>query len=392
MSARRAVLAAAVVLLAALAEEAAAVPAFARRYGVSCRECHERGFPKLNLDGRRFKERGFRGPGDDTFDFAAWARSLPVSARVQLEAGFGGGEDDVQSAGVKGIAAGSLGDRLSFWVDTGVRLRSGSGDTFAHTRPDNAWARLEVVRGGRLYVKGGRFELDLPFTQARSPQPLPYEIYAASTGRETDELGLFHDGVEVGGALPRDVRWSMAVVSGRDAPGAADDDTEAGGLDGNLFLRLAKSAGEHRFGAFFYVGRNLLAPAPGLRAEDHLLRLGLDADLRLRRVDLHGLLVYGRNDNSVVDVEAPLGTGEALSFGGGFLQAHVPVGSTLVLMLRGDLVSRPPGTAAATRQSYVTVAPGLQFFVRERVRLAFEYGFRNAGRGGRGAVQVDLAF
>ena len=47
------------VLGLALAPRAEAVPAFARKLGMGCRECHS-AWPALNKFGRNFKENGYR--------------------------------------------------------------------------------------------------------------------------------------------------------------------------------------------------------------------------------------------------------------------------------------------------------------------------------------------
>lgn len=379
------------IVVAAIAEPALAIPAFARRYEVGCHFCHETGYPKLTSSGQRFKDRGFRMPREDAFDFRAWARSLPADARVNARQSFGDGED-VSSAFVKPIVAGSLGRRVSFWVDTGVLMSSGPGDAFSHTRPDNAWARVDVIPEGRLYVKGGRFELDLPFSQVRTSHLFPYEVYGATTGFEADTIGSFQEGIEIGGDLPRDVHWSAAVVDGRDPKGAKDIDPDTARFDGNVFLRIAKRITQHRVGGFAHIGRNVLAPAPGQRAEDKLLRIGMDGSVWISRFNVYGVVLYGRNDNSVVDALSPRGTEQALGYGGAFLQGDWHVGEVVVVSLRGDWISRSPGRGAGTRETFSSFFPGVQLFVRERLRLAFEYGFRSGDRPNVGALQVDVAF
>ena len=51
------------VVLAATASTAHAVPAFARKYQTSCQTCHIV-FPKLNAFGVAFRVRGYRMPGE----------------------------------------------------------------------------------------------------------------------------------------------------------------------------------------------------------------------------------------------------------------------------------------------------------------------------------------
>jgi hypothetical protein len=63
-----------------------------------------------------------------------------------------------------------------------------------------------------------------------------------------------------------------------------------------------------------------------------------------------------------------------------------------VLTLRFNAVNRPPGVTALPRQTFTSVFPGAQVFVRERFKLSFEYGFHNRDRPSIGAVQAELAF
>jgi len=381
----------------AAAEPAAAVSAFARRYGVRCHFCHD-GYPKLNAVGQRFKERGFRMENEGDFDADAWLRSVPVTVRPQVNRFFIEDGDGTTTGYVKVIAPGNLGGRLAYWVDDAVLITEGD-DNFRHVEPDNAWARVEIVPEGKLYVRAGRIELDLPFTQARTPHLLPYEIYFANTGFETDSLGFHQEGVEVGGDLPGDGRWSAAVVSGHDSAEmeALSDDVDD--FEANVYLRASRRLERHRIGAFAYLGRNTLATTvPGVGAQgpavlvwdDDLLRLGVDASVWVDRLNLYGLYMYGRNDNSIADRANPSGTGESLSFSGGFVQADLHLRDWMALTARLNVVSRPPGRSAGSRETLSSVFPGIKLWALERIKLSFEYGFHNQDRPNFGAVQAEL--
>ena len=67
------------VIIMAAADTASAIPAFQRRYGVECHFCHD-GYPKLNQNGQRFKERGFRMAQEDPFDVGEWASQSQAPA------------------------------------------------------------------------------------------------------------------------------------------------------------------------------------------------------------------------------------------------------------------------------------------------------------------------
>jgi hypothetical protein len=377
-----------------MAAPASAIPAFARRYEVECHFCHE-GYPKLNPMGQRFKERGFRMENEQEFDGAKWLAGLPASLRATGTRLVLEDAEDGAFGFFKPIAAGNLGPRVSFWADLGLIVRSETltppgGETTDFLGVSNAWARLEVVRGGRLYARAGRIELDLPFTQIRTPNLLSYDIYLASTGAETDTIAEDQDGVEIGGNLPADVHWSAALVRGHDADFVKDLDAgETDRFEANLFLRLAKRVGRHRLGTFAYIGRNHLA-LPGVSVDpgwkNDILRVGVDGSVWVRRFNLYGVAMYGRNSNAIATVDEPTGTDEEQDFSGGFLQADLHARDYLAITARFNLVS------SGDDETVTSFVPGVRLHVRDRLRLAFEYAFFNEGRPGFGAVQADLAF
>ena len=378
------------VTILAAADTASAIPAFQRRYGVECHFCHD-GYPKLNQNGQRFKERGFRMAQEDPFDVGEWAKTVPLSVRAMGNHTFIEDADGVTFAFFKGITAGNLGSRVSYWVDDGLFWQDlpddadDDADSFTHTKPDNAWGRVELVQNGKFYLKGGRFELDLPFTQARTPQLFPYDIYTTNTGDEFDAIGLYQEGAEVGGTLPGDARWSVAVVKGRNAPGASDINEEAGNFDANVYLRASKRFTRNRIGAFAYIGRNKLPIDSVNVIENDILRVGADADVRAGKLNVYGVLMYGRNSDAT-------GVGLEQSFTGGFLQNDFQLLDSVQLTLRFNVVNAPTSSVSSSKETQSSVFPGVRVYVRERLRLAFEWGFQDNERPDIGAVQAEIAF
>jgi hypothetical protein len=372
------------------AETASALPAFARRYEVECHFCHD-GYPKLNSNGQRFKERGFRMAQEDAFDLDAWARTVPLTLRVEGNHRFPEEGDGTSFVFFKGISAGNLGSRVSYWIDDGV-IWDDVSDDFNHTRIDNGWARFELVKNGKLYLKGGRFELDLPFTQTRTPNLSSYEIYTANVGFETDGISFFQDGLELGGALPGDAHWSAAVVKGHNRDADADLNSDVGKFDANVFLRASKRIQRHRIGAFAYIGRSTLLLQPISTYKDDLLRVGADADLRLAKLNLYGVVMYGRNSNPVASPSEPSGTHDPLDYTGGFVQGDYSVRDDVQVTLRFNAVNLPTGLSSSSSETFTSIFPGIRVFVRERLKLSFEYGFHNQDQPNVGIVQAELAF
>lgn len=194
--------------------EAEAIPAFARKYGFTCNVCHVPGFPKLNDTGNLFRDRGYQlGTDQDLPTFQDITIGYwPVSFRTTV--GYQGANLRVDG---QGISSGGLGftglDLLSFGLihrhisfgivytpglgsaGFGVGSTAGQGDLeAAFIRLNN----LERFLGGSantylMNLKVGKFELDVPFSEKRSPTlntPFVMYHYQAGTPWSTALSGL----------------------------------------------------------------------------------------------------------------------------------------------------------------------------------------------------------
>ena len=181
------------------APEAEAIPAFARKYDMKCNVCHVPGFPKLNDFGNLFRDRGYQMGSDadlptyEGITMGFW----PVSFRTTV--GY-------QAASVRtdgsGISTGGFGftglDILSFGTLTrdvafGVVYTPGLGSAGFGTGASDSDLESSFVRLMRLekylgitskpgdYLMNfriGKFELDLPFSEKRSPTlNTPFVMY-----------------------------------------------------------------------------------------------------------------------------------------------------------------------------------------------------------------------
>jgi len=243
-----------------------AIPPFSREYGTSCTTCHL-DFPKLNDFGKAFKDAGFKFPkGDEDFikippvmlgapaqkelfPKVVWPGTIPGISPVGLR--FNQffqytGKSANNFNGVNGAAtgtvlppnvprtdfspgffsifmAGNFGSDIAFWVDddidvAGANANGNLGDGY-----------LRFINIGRLFklptdaltLRVGQFELDLPFTQARSINISPYDIYAqANIGTAAQNVNNIFSfaggarGVELsGGHLFRGYHYSLAIVN-----------------------------------------------------------------------------------------------------------------------------------------------------------------------------------
>ncbi len=261
-----------IIWLMATAPRAKAIPAFSRKYQTSCATCHSN-FPELNDFGRAFKMNGFKFPKDDdafvkeppvllgakaqkeAFPNALYPGELPgnlpiafrysgfaqVNSKIPLAAGFTPRTDLFAPNTFTIISAGSFGPNISFWIDDdistgGSGADGGLGDGYIKANDIGHYLHLPK---DALNVRFGQFELDLPFTQARTINLSDYDIYdQASVSLANPALcalapvgtpcttsnpfmfGVPQRGIEFGG-YPNDgnFTWSVAIVNGNnDSP------------------------------------------------------------------------------------------------------------------------------------------------------------------------------
>lgn len=209
--------------LSVMTPKGLAIPAFSRQYQTSCSTCHI-DFPKLNDFGKAFKDAGFKFPKDDETYLkipavllgapaqkdvwptgSIWPGQIPgippiglrMNSFFQVTSGPRNQFDslaapntvpqfvpatDFETGFFSIFSAGNLGGDIAFWVDDDISV---SGENAAGSLGDGY---LRFVNIGKifhlptdaLHFRAGQFELDLPFTQARSIDLSPYDIYTES--------------------------------------------------------------------------------------------------------------------------------------------------------------------------------------------------------------------
>jgi hypothetical protein len=244
----------------------------------------------------------------------------------------------------------------------------------------------------------GQFELDLPFTQARSINISPYDIYTqANFGASNQnvnnviQLADAAHGVEFsGGHQYGGYHYSVAVVdqstSGTSAGNPANVPTPTGGQIGvpgvgfvsdtnykDIYARFSyrfnlekdpasrhdvQAAGatgprDHTYlslGTFYYEGRSNqhftgyasdgVTPAV-ISAREPFYRVGGDFSFNYRNFNLFGLYMYGHDHDLVLNSAiVPTGfiPGAAVTFNGGFLEADYLVLPWVMTIMRWDRV------------------------------------------------------
>ncbi len=422
----------------AAAPRAFAIPAFARKYQTSCSTCHNN-FPELNDFGEAFKKNGFKFPQNDeqfikeppvllgakaqrqVFPKAIYPGEIPGSipigfrysgfmtynSKQPLALGFLPRTDLFTPNTFTIISAGSLGESLSFWIDDdistgGSGAQGGLGDGYLKVNDLGHYIGLPK---DALNLRFGQFELDLPFTQARTINPSDYDIYdqasVAGTLGTTNNPFVFaapQRGIEIGG-YPNDgyFSWSVTATNG-------SNDSPAGRNTKDVYARVSQrfnlerdakvrkevqAAGptgprDHtsiRIGGFYYYGRSALnldgALAPGFGTiHEPFYRVGTDLRFRYRNLELWGLWMYGRDQNLIPNPDTMvLLHGTPVSFSGGFAEAEYWFYPWLIGLMRYDDVNSSTDflRGASRYDARQRFSPGLQLLVRANIKTVFEY-------------------
>jgi hypothetical protein len=415
------------------------IPAFARKYQTSCSTCHSDP-PELNDFGWAFKKNGFKFPKDDAdfvkqpqlklgapaykkiFPKAIYPGEIPGSIPIafRYEGYLNYANRQPQALGFQPrvdlfapdtftiIAAGSMGDNLSFWIDDDVAVGGsgadgGLGD--GYLKYNDLGHHLGLPKDA-LNVRVGQFELDLPFTQARTINLSDYDVYdeesiAGSLGTTDNPftLGEVQRGIEFGG-YPNDgnFNWSVALTDGSN-----DNVPSSNGKNVyiNVFqqfnldkdhsqrreVQAAGPTGPHdhtsiRVGAFYDYGRNSLNTDgtlfPGFAAIDEpYYRVGSYFRFKYQsRFELYGMGMYSHDDNLIPnDTTMSVDRGPAINYSGGFVEAEYWAYPWLIPIMRYDVVNAPFDYYNGVSKGFTRnrFSPGVQMLIRPNVKFAFEY-------------------
>ncbi|HMD96714.1 MAG TPA: hypothetical protein VKM93_05195 [Terriglobia bacterium] len=434
-----------------------AIPAFARKYQTSCTTCHSN-YPELNDFGEAFKKNGFKFPKDDetfvkeppvmlgakaqkeAFPNAVYPGEipgyLPISFRYSGNFDWNAKQPQPLQATAfvpqtdlfvpntfTIISSGSFGENLAFWIDNdistgGTGAGGGLGD--GYLRYNDLGHAFHLPKNA-LNVRFGQFELDLPFSQARSIYPSAYDVFSetavaqpsTTTGQTVFQtannpffLGTPQRGIEFGG-YPNNgnFNWSVAFDDGTNsAYGLGPSLTARNTKD--VYIRVSQrfnlerdpesrqaiqAAGptgprDHtsiRFGAFYYRGTNELNYGGSQfgflgTIREPFYRAGGDVRFKYRKMELFGLGMVGHDNNHSVDTVAQTITNvPAVTYTGGFAGSNFWIYPWMIAYMRYDFVNSPTDLANGISQDQTRnrFSPGFQLLVRANIKVIGEYQY-----------------
>ena len=386
----------ALTLSASTASATTIIPAFARKYRVTCAMCHMP-VPRLNAVGEAFAANGFEfAPGEQPRDtiqtgdpLLRLQNTLPLAVRydayVSAYSKRVGGQvvaDQQLPWVIKLLSGGQIADRISYYA---YFLLTERGEVAGL---EDAYVQFTDVAGSGVSLIAGQFQVSDPLFKRELR--LEYEDYQAYRVRVGESpVDLTYDR----GLMALWSPWTggdvaFEIVNGRGLNAAsADRQYDSDGFK-NLGLRLSQEVGPLRIGAFGYAGEeNGLAETNRTRVlgPDATLTLGTKGELNvqlLRRWDSDPFLGTcslltpcpgGRTTSFSTRVDA--GFAEALFWPNGPTSRWYFSALTNVVDASGPVVSLRVGeqdTPAGFLDRYVNAGLGAHYLLRRNVRLMGE--------------------
>ena len=248
-----------------------AIPAFARKYQISCQVCHSPVMPRLKGFGEEFAGNGFRlteyespryfiQTGDDKLSLF---RELPLAIRLDGFASYNfndAGQADFGSPFVlKILSGGEISERLSYYFYFLLSERghiAGVEDAFL------MYHNL-FNTGINFYI--GQFQASDPLFKGELRYTLePYKIYGTAPGNSTADLKY-----DRGVIFEKDIASTGTTLIGQVLNGCGIGEAGEGYLFDkdkykNYMVRINQSIGKSiTLGLFGYLGKEVLPDATG---------------------------------------------------------------------------------------------------------------------------------
>ncbi|MGB4703953.1 MAG: hypothetical protein WBI18_02585 [Candidatus Saccharicenans sp.] len=286
------------IILCFITSEALAIPAFARKYTMSCKVCHAP-FPRLKPYGDEFAGNGFvikdketpRYYADTGDGLLSLLREIPIAIRFDGFLRFnnaGSKKIDFSSPFViKLLSGGEIARNISYYLYFFFTERgevAGLEDAFIML--NNLFKTDLDVYIGQFQVSDPLFKREVRLTYE------DYQIYRVRVGNARANL-TYDRGIMLTYGFPGGPDLTFEVVNGlgllpTDEVGSFDTDRYK-----NFMLRLSQDLGENlRAGAFGYLGKEKQGPTV-----DSLWMLGGDLTFSLPALELNLQYVERRDDN-----------------------------------------------------------------------------------------------
>jgi hypothetical protein len=359
-----------------------AIPAFARKYQISCQVCHSPALPRLKAFGEEFATAGFRmtqyespryfiNTGDEKLSLF---RELPLAVRfdgfVTYNFNDAGQADFGTPFVLKILSGGEISDKLSYYFYFLLNERGSIAGI------EDAFLSYNDLLGTGINVVLGQFQASDPLFKGELRFTLePYKIYEVTPGNSSVALKY-----ERGMVFQKDLQTKTSIVfeilngSGIGEAGAGmlfDKDKYK-----NFMLRISQAIGKNvSIGLFGYTGKEILQDNVGqftseIRMIGPDLRINLDEKLMLN-------MQYLRRMDSQVYFDSDATVQEDISTDGGFAELiYAPRGDMSKWYMTG-LFNWVNSDFSELDYRSATLHAG--YLVRRNIRMVSEYTWQFSG-------------
>jgi len=281
-------------------ESLSAIPAFARRYKVSCTTCHSF-FPKLKDYGDEFagngfimkeseKERDYITAGDDLL----WLnKDFPIAAKMELYAAHDQGqhtENDLQTPwGIKLLSGGTLYKSIGYYFYFYMSERGEVAGV------EDAYIHFDNVFGSDLDIMIGQFQTSDPMMKRELRLTYEdYEVYKVNVGLSKTDLTYDRGVMFVYGIEQTGTDIVGMVVNGNGKPEADNGKFDQDDYK-NFGLRVNQNVADlFNLGGFYYAGKETL---PDSTRDNTITYLGPDINFGTDFLDITAQYLYRKDTN-----------------------------------------------------------------------------------------------
>ncbi|MCC6545371.1 MAG: porin [Nitrospirae bacterium] len=372
------------------ANDASAIPTFARKHNMPCSSCHA-AFPKLNDFGRHFRENGYRMPGDKgTY---IYQEAVPISAAVNIgwesenaeEGATKDSRNSIDFEEARLFAGGTLVPKVSYYTD--LKLFEKTPSEAAELQEAVSGEHLQAfvilddllpdrIPEGYVNVAIGVREIDLPVSPMRrltESQYLIFNTMPMAMGMSSEEFmnGLMfmtpQTGIEIKGNLPQGFHYGVSLLNGR---GSMADNNDRKDIYGNI--RYTRNG--NTIGVLGYNGKNVLADvtdpaniAAGPDADITRYAVSIDANIH-DSFNVLGMYMWMKDSYDEALMFNAMDSSKDREFTGYFIEADYPVMPQLTAALRWDNVTDKDNSKDQTQATV-----NLSYFFAENTKFLFEY-------------------
>lgn len=382
----------AVVFLTFSVKNIKAIPAFARKYQISCQVCHSPAFPRLKGFGDQFAGNGFKmteykspryfvKTGDDRLSLL---RELPLAVRIDGFASYNlnnqNRTDFSSPYVVKILSGGEISDKVSYYFYFLFNERGSVGGI-----EDAFILYTNILRTG-INLTAGQFQASDPLFKSELRYTLePYVIYGVSPGNSSISLkyerGIMLDKEFKSGTLLLGGIFNGSGIRAAGADLLFDKDKYK-----NFMGRISQSMGKYlSIGFMGYTGKEdlLATPAPLV---NEVLMFGPDLAFDLDEKLVINAQFIRRTDSQVYLSETNLSIPDVITSGGFAEVIFSPKGDKSNWYLTG-LFNWIESDIAGIDYKSATFHAG--YLLRRNLRIVSEYTHLFSGQS-YGKVNIGM--